>query len=136
VGQHLSALFAAVEWSVSVCDAHDAAESSCAQCGSRYAVDVAYRCPTCGADHGGMFANHLLTEPVLVAVLLDHDVDPLSPPPRRFSASVWVYDEAVRSEDPFEAAFTFTIDGDALTLTVDDLLEVVEVAERSARETS
>jgi len=36
-------------------------------------------------------------------------------------------DETILSTDPFEARFTFNIDGDTLGVTVDDDLCVVEV---------
>lgn len=38
-------------------------------------------------------------------------------------------EEEIFGTDPFEARFTFTVDGDALTLTVDDNLNVVNVVE-------
>jgi ribosomal protein S27AE len=119
---------AAVVSSGAVCEDHDATEGACDRCDGRYAVNVHYRCPTCHSDHGGMFANHLLTHPALLTFLLAHDVNPLSPPARRFSASVWVYEEEVSSTEPFEAAFTFTIDGDSLTMTVDDDLTVTDAS--------
>ncbi|WP_170977468.1 hypothetical protein [Halorussus salinisoli] len=43
-------------------------------------------------------------------------------------------DEVVRSTEPFGVQFTFNIDGDTLTLTVDDDLTVVDVAKRRAAE--
>lgn len=39
----------------------------------------------------------------------------------------WHYGEDIVSTDPFEARFTFTIDGDSLALTVDDDLDVMDV---------
>jgi DNA-binding transcriptional ArsR family regulator len=127
---------ASVDSSIEICEDHDAAEGSCDPCDGRYAVSVQYRCPTCQSDHGGMFANHLLTHPELLAFLLEHDVDPLSPPPRRFSASVWVSEEEVLGTDPFEATFTFTIGDDSLTMTVDDDLNVVATTRRPTSETA
>jgi len=43
------------------------------------------------------------------------------------------YEETVVSREPFEARFTFTVDGDAITLTVGDDLSVVDVSEGRAR---
>ena len=45
------------------------------------------------------------------------------------------YDEEVRSVDPFEARFTFTAGDEALTLTVDDDLSVVDAIRRASSET-
>lgn len=120
---------ASVEHTLRLCKDHDASGQSCPHCDGTYAVHVVYRCPTCYSDHEGMFANHLLTCPELLLFLIAHDVNPLSPPPTRFSAAVWVYEEEVMQTDPFRARFTFTVDGDSLTLEVDDELTVVDVSE-------
>jgi hypothetical protein len=44
-----------------------------------------------------------------------------------YYAALMDYDEEVTSVDPFDAAFTFEIDGETLTLAVDDELNVVDV---------
>jgi hypothetical protein len=38
------------------------------------------------------------------------------------------YEEEVYSREPFEARFTFSADGDTLSLTVGDDLQVVDVS--------
>lgn len=126
---------APVDSSVSICEDHDTTDGSCDWCDGRYAVHVHYRCTNCLSDHDGMFANHLLTDPDLLMFLIAHGVNPLSPPPTRFSGAVWVYEEEVLGTNPFKARFTFTVEGDTLTLTVDDDLSVVDVTKTQATET-
>lgn len=123
---------ASVESTLHLCEDHDVSSQSCPNCHGKYAVHVAYRCTTCYSDHEGMFTNHLLTCPELLMFLIAHDVNPLSPPPTRFSAAVWVYEEEVLATDPFRAQFTFTVDGDSVTLVVDDDLTVVDVFDASS----
>lgn len=118
---------AAPNCSVAICEDHSTDEGVCQTCDSRYAIQVRYECANCPAEHSGVFVDHLLTEPSLLEFLLDHGVNPLSPPVKHFSATVWVYEEELIAADPFRAAFTFTADGDSLTLTVDDDLAVVDV---------
>lgn len=69
----------------------------------------------------------------LLALMTAHGLNPVSP---SSELSFWeltgTYEEEIRSVDPFEARFTFTIDDDALTLTVDDDLNVVDVTEHKA----
>jgi hypothetical protein len=77
-----------------------------------------------------MFMFRLLGNPDFRAFLIEHDIDPMSPTPRRFFAATANYEEEVLGTEPFEARFTFSIEDDALTLSVDDNLDVVAATER------
>lgn len=72
----------------------------------------------------------------LLAFLTAHGLNPVAPTQL---SQVWHvledYDEVVHSTEPFEAQFTFTIDGEALTLTVNDALSVVDVMKRQTAKT-
>lgn len=113
---------AVVEHSVRACGDHDTSKGRCEQCDRRVATLIEVQCTNCIYEQSGVFMLYLLARPEVRIFLLDHDVDPWSVD--RFSLS---YDEDIRSTDPFEAAFTFTIEGDVLTLTVDDDLSIVNV---------
>jgi hypothetical protein len=65
---------------------------------------------------------HLMATTELLAFVTGHGYNPLT----EEWVWGWEYEEEVLSTDPFEGRFTFTIDGDALTLTVDEELTVVE----------
>ncbi len=53
-------------------------------------------------------------------------MNPISPSPERGGSVVLDYDETVVSTDPFEGRFRFSLDGESITLTVDDDLEVTD----------
>lgn len=125
---------APVERSVDVCADHDAAESACATCGGRYSATVRFRCTNCIYERSGAFGVGLLTNTDLLAFLTAHGIDPVVPSSQSAIGVVTDYAEQVVSVDPFEARFTFTVDEDALTLTVDDDLSVVDVTAHPADE--
>lgn len=116
---------APLDTTVGVCTDHDATDGICEACDHRYAVKIGHRCPNCVFDMGGYFADWLLSNFEFVAFLVAHEVNPLAPITE--DKRIWMdYDEEVLSVEPFEARFTFTVDDDSLTLTVDDDLSVVD----------
>lgn len=118
-----------VEDLLDICTSHDATGEHCDRCNRRYAAIVEYRCTNCVYVIGGVLgAIGLVPETDLQVFLLNHGVDPVAPSSTRFWRATQVYDEEVLRTDPFEARYTFTLDDDILTLTVDDDLSVVEVA--------
>ena len=124
---------AGLERWVDVCEEHDTSDGVCDRCGRRYAVQLHYRCTNCIFDGESTFSAALVANIDFLAFLISHGLDPISP--TRFATVQRVfddYDEVVRSTDPFEADFTFTVDGDALTLTVDADLSVTDAERRTA----
>jgi DNA-binding transcriptional ArsR family regulator len=116
------------EWAT-VCEEHTAT-GVCGACENRYAVQYHADCPNCVNDLHGPFVLKLVAETELLAFLTDHGLDPIAPSEEAIAAVDRVhmaYEEVVRSVDPFEARFTFSVDGDVLSLTVDDSLDVVDV---------
>ena len=115
---------AIVDHSIRVCEDHAAdVEDLCKTCDRRHAVQVRRRCTNCIYESEGMAVNQLISSPELRCFVADHGIEPLA----NGVEWGWAYDEEVRSVEPFEAAFTFEFDGDAITLTVEDELDVVEV---------
>ncbi|WP_137285454.1 winged helix-turn-helix domain-containing protein [Halorussus salinisoli] len=126
---------ASLESSVSICSNHDTTDGLCDECSYRHGIKIEHCCPKCIFTAGGFFADFLLTNFDFVAFLVAQDINPVSPTPE--DQRVWTdYDEDVLSVEPFEARFTFTIDDDALTLTVDDNLDVVDVTKGTTSETA
>ncbi|WP_372913058.1 winged helix-turn-helix domain-containing protein [Salinigranum sp.] len=122
---------AALTESVSVCEAH-ADEGVCDRCGNRHAVQFTADCPNCINDLQGPFVLQLVSDTRLLHFLTAHGLNPVAPSRDAIAAVDRVhmdYEEDVRSVEPFEACFTFSVDGDTLSLTVDDDLDVVD-AER------
>jgi hypothetical protein len=85
-------------------------------------VEVAVNCTNCTFRTRSPFPTHALAEPELMGFMIDHGVDPFSPDGFHLSAC----EEEIRSTDPLKARYTFTANGDSLTLTVDGDLSVVE----------
>ncbi|MEF8812878.1 MAG: helix-turn-helix domain-containing protein [Halovenus sp.] len=114
--------------SLSICEDHDATESLCDQCENRHAIMITRRCPNCLYEQGGAFVLALMANIHLLRFLIANGLNPVSPSaPTAHDAALMNYDEDLLSVDPFEARFTFSIDENSLTLTVDDDLQVVEV---------
>jgi hypothetical protein len=68
-----------------------------------------------------------------LAFVTSHGINPLAPSSLDiWGAAIGDYEENVLSTDPFEARFTFSIDDDLLTLTVDEDLTVVDVTQSPA----
>lgn len=119
---------APLETTVDVCEDHDETGDRCDTCGQWFAVTVHYNCTNCIYSVDAPFSTHLLDDNDLVGFMADHDIDLLGPNGFHIAA----LEETVLSVDPFEARFTFTVDGDALTLTVDDDLSVVDATTHAA----
>lgn len=109
---------------VSACEAHDASDGRCSACNRRFASQVHVSCRNCIFEQDSALTSRLLSNTTLMAFMLDHDIDPLAPEAFHLTN----VEETIRSIGPFEADFTFTCDGDSITLTVGEDLSVDEVA--------
>lgn len=126
---------APIDYSVIVCEEHDATEGYCEQCGRRYAVRFRFRCQNCHYVIHGLAIERLLASTEVLAFLTTHGINPLAPQAiGRAFATIADYEEEVLSTDPFKARFTITADGDALTLSVDEDLSVADVTRREVSE--
>lgn len=117
---------AQLDATLAVCENHDAADDICTDCGNRHAVNVEHRCLICKFEESGGFWNALWGETDFLSFLTDHGINPIATSPSSYSTIVASYEEDVLSVDPFEARFTFSIDQDSISLTVDEGLTVVD----------
>ena len=118
---------ATVEYDLSVCEDHDAAEGLCPACDRHHAISVGAACTNCIYHSGGAAALGVLAETALLDLLTDHDLNPITPGDiRAVNSAHEDYAEEIVETEPLEARLTFTVDGDRLTLTVDDSLNVIE----------
>jgi hypothetical protein len=102
----------------------------CERCNARFAVDVTIDCSNCPRYHRGPPSVFLISKTEVASFLTDHGINPTDPSWERAPPAVVNYDEEIVGINPFEAHFTFTIEGDELRLTVDGDLSVVDVARR------
>lgn len=109
----------AVEW----CDEHEDSEAVCEACGQRFGVVIETRCTHCILEQESVFTKFLLGHPAVMGFLIDHGRDPVVPEGVHLSA----VDETIHATDPFEASFTFTLDDDELSVTVNDQADIIEV---------
>ncbi|MEF8853449.1 MAG: hypothetical protein V5A28_13715 [Haloarculaceae archaeon] len=90
-------------------------------------------CPNCHYPPTSIAPGVLLANTELLAFLTARGINPFAPESlSRASQALAHYDEEIVSVDPLEAHLTFTADGDAITLTLDDSLSVVDVAVESS----
>jgi hypothetical protein len=122
---------ARVETSVNLCEDHAEGPELCPQCGNRYAVGSYASCTNCPFSQGGVFSLALLGNAALLDFLTAHGINPIHPASERFNEVVMDYEEEILQRDPLEATFTFSVNGDSLTLTLDDAGEFTEVVSRS-----
>lgn len=126
---------ATLDSSVEICETHAATDGPCAECGNLQAVIDTTTCTNCNFSLEGLFSYRLFSHTSMLDFITDHGLNPIAPTsPETFWGYFTPYDEKIVSADPFEARFTFTIDEDAITLTVDDDLSVVNVTRHDAGE--
>lgn len=123
---------APTEQSLTVCEDHDADGSYCEACGQRFAVTIHQHCTNCIYSVQSPLGRYFFGNTELVQFMIDHGIDPLAVDGLHLSA----LEETVVTIDPFEARFEFTVEGDALTLAVDDDLSVTDVTRDDASESS
>lgn len=115
------------EW-IDVCENHHGGTSCCERCGYRHAVIYSATCRNCTFDSRLPFGMTLIGATELQSFLTAHGFNLLDEGYETFSAVFKNYDEDVVDTDPLEAVFTFAIDGDEISLTVDDERTVLSVS--------
>lgn len=115
---------ARLEHSVQVCENHTVDNDLCGHCSRRQAVQIHRECTNCIYKGHGMFLTHLLGSADLRTFVWEHGIDPIADG----VSWGWDYQEDIISVDPFRATFTYVLDNDSITLTVDEELNVVDVS--------
>jgi len=124
-----------IEHSVTVCENHQGTEEICDHCQRRYAVLFEVECSTCHYNKRGIAPACLLAKTELLSFLTGHGGNPLMPDTFDVEpGAIANYEEEVLSLDPFKADFTFTIDDNSITLTIDGDVSVVDVTRERCSE--
>jgi hypothetical protein len=119
-----------LETTINVCENHAEGPGLCPECGNRYTFGSYLECTNCIFSQAGVFSLALLGTTELLDFLTDHGINPIQPTDERFNAVLMDYEEEVHSLDPPEATFTFSVDDDSMTLTVEDAGEIADVVPR------
>ena len=122
---------ARVERSVTVCEDHILTDGLCNRCDCRHAVQLHTQCKNCIHEEVTPFVlGRLIATTEFMDFLTTHGINPISPSPGSdFYRALLDYDEEVLSVEPFETRFTLFANNDALTVTVDAGLTVIEAHE-------
>lgn len=115
-----------IEDSLTVCEDHDDSDGVCEACHTRLGVTVSSRCTNCGHTKDGTIVLQLLADPAFRAAFDSRGVDVISTPHEDLPALV-VEDHEILGTDPFRARLTYEINGETVSLVVDDDLSVAEV---------
>lgn len=118
---------AVVDRTVFVCEDHES-DGFCTTCGRQNAVSFETRCTNCRFSLSSIVSMHLAASSELLDFVTDHGVNPVCDP----WDWGWEYDEDIVATDPLEARFSFTMDDETLTLTVNDELEIVNASREPA----
>ena len=113
---------------VDVCINHDTADGLCSACDRRFAVLYWMGCTNCVFDSAISLGTALVANLELRSFMIEHGLDPVAPKSPDFRRMIHQFDEEVRSTDPLEARITYHVDDHSIALTVDESLNVVDVA--------
>lgn len=112
--------------SVSVCPDHET-DGICEQCGSTQAAIGTIQCDTCGAAWRGQAWLPALTHPEVIGFFHDHGFDADGGLTLDMYRELLMSPGTVGSIEPLRLEKSVELDGDELTVIVDDALTVVDV---------
>lgn len=128
---------APVEWSIDVCQEHEAtAGEPCPDCGRQRAIIARETCTVCKSSGHGSPGIKVLFHPAVVAFFYERGVDIGFTGDTDFASVVGLlnlveeFEETVESVDPLRIRVTASHDGDELHLTLDEEMNVVDVTVR------
>ncbi|MFB6187139.1 MAG: winged helix-turn-helix domain-containing protein [Halobacteriaceae archaeon] len=105
-----------------VCEDHDASVGLCDNCQHKNAVRIRFVCKNCIFEETYPMVMALLTVPELTVFVSEHGLNMTS----KGVEWGWIYGEEIIATEPFKAKFTFTIDDDSISITIDENLDVIE----------
>lgn len=100
----------------SVCLEHDVSGDFCDTCEHRNGVRIRFECTNCVFEKTAPAIMGLLDVPEIMRFAAEHGLNTTD----RGIEWGWYYEESVLQTDPYEFEFTFTLDEETLTLTVDE----------------
>lgn len=118
---------------ISVCDDHDSHNLTvCQHCERVHEIDASLVCDVCKSSMRTGIWNTILTEVAVIAFFHDHGLDTKALEDK-FEYGVLfdaVEQVTVDAKEPLEIAVKVELDGDSLTIILDDEADVIDVTER------
>jgi len=118
---------------IDICDDHTSHDLTvCQHCDRVHEIVVIFVCDVCKSSMGTGIWNTILTDVAVIAFFYDHELDTKALEDR-FEYGVLfdaVEQVTVDAEEPLEIAVTVELDGDSLTVILDDEADVIEMTER------
>lgn len=115
---------ASLDRSIDVCGDHEHADGFCDTCDHQFAATITAVCTNCIFETYSPFPTHALANTDLMAFMIEHDIDPMSPKGFHLSAC----DEEILSIDPPKVQYTYSVDEESITLTVGEGFPTVETS--------
>lgn len=84
-----------------------------------------HRCPNCKYEARAPLFGHLLGHPAVISFYHDHGVDVTSMPYWDLRSLAREFDERVVSREPWRAEILIAVEGDTLSVVLDDGLQVI-----------
>lgn len=117
---------APLDQTVAACEDHDPAAGRCDSCDQRFGAMFRSECTNCIFEMQAPMVTYLAGQSDLIEFMMNLGISPLSS--EAFVFPLRTVEEEILSTEPFSANYTFTTEGDTLTLAVDDTLSVSKVA--------
>lgn len=121
---------ATIQETLEVCADHVQSDGLCPNCNRKFAALHRSWCTNCIDDAEVMMGSVLARNLEFRAFMIDHGFDPIVPRSAGFRKMFYNHTEEILSYDPPKLRFTFSVENETISLTVDDTIEVVDV-ERS-----
>lgn len=118
---------ATIQETLEVCADHAPSDGLCPNCNRRFAALHRSSCTNCIDEAEVVMGSVLARNLEFRMFMIEHGLDPISPKSPEFRRMFYNHSEEILSYDPPTLRFTFTIEDESISLTVDENIEVVEV---------
>ncbi len=117
---------ARVDRHLEICDDHDSGDGMCEVCDWRDPVSFEVTCPNCPYAGEGLLPTALHGHPVALDFVTDQGFNPVRPTRNQWMAMTEAKKVEVVSVDPPVARLTYSLDGDVVSITVDEDLNAID----------
>lgn len=117
---------AKVDRRLEICEDHDMGEGLCESCDWQYPVSFEATCPNCPYAMEGLLQTALHGHPVALDFVTDQGFNPVRPTRDQWERMSEAAEVEVVTVDPAVARLTYSLDGDSVSITVDEHLNTID----------